>query len=133
MTLSLETALNLVQSAIKAGGDKGTPIAISILDAGARILASARDEKVGFVNLDIAERKARAALNFKAPTHAVLEMIKPDSIALTAVMNEASLCLLPGGFPVVIDGVTVGAIGIAGAHYSQDQVIGEESLSTLNQ
>jgi uncharacterized protein GlcG (DUF336 family) len=130
MTLSLETALSLVKSAIDVGGQKNAPIAVAVVDAGGRVLASARSEQVGFLNLQVAERKASAALNFKAPTHAVLEMHKDDEIALTAVMNETSLCILPGGFPVVIGGATVGAMGIAGGHYSQDQAIGEASLAS---
>jgi glc operon protein GlcG len=131
MTLLLETAFNLVRYAIKAGSEKDVPIAVAVVDVGGRLMAAARSESVGFVNLNVAQRKANTALNFKAPTHAVLEMLKSDSVALAAVMNEATLCLLPGGFPVVIDGVTVGAFGIAGGHYSQDQSLGEESLVSL--
>jgi glc operon protein GlcG len=129
--LSFEIALGLVRSALEVGGKKGVPVAVAVIDIGGRVMASARSEHVGFLNLDVAQRKASAALNFKAPTHAVLEMLKADAIALTAVMSETSLCVLPGGFPLQIDGATVGALGIAGGHYSQDQVIGEESLASL--
>jgi uncharacterized protein GlcG (DUF336 family) len=128
MAFTVNSALDLVQSAIRVGGERGIPVAAAVVDAGGRLLASARSENAGFINLTIAERKAVAAINFKAPTHGVLDMIKADPILLSAVTTEPSLCVLPGGFPIVASGVVVGALGLAGGHYMQDQAVGEEVL-----
>ena len=84
---------------------------------------------VGFVHLEIAEKKAIASVNFGAPTHAVLGMVKGDELLMQSVNAHGSLVLLPGGFDIRADGELVGAIGIAGGHYSQDQAIGETALS----
>ncbi len=106
------------------------PVAVAMVDGGGRLLAAARSEQAGFIHLQVAERKAVTAVNFKMPTHALLEMLKGDPVALTAVMNEPTLCLLPGGFPVPVDGTPVAGLGIAGGHYTQDQAIGEAVLAS---
>lgn len=125
MTLTLQRALDIVHAAIQQGSERGVPVAVAVVDRGGRILASARSEQAGFINLKAAQRKAVASANFGAPSHAVLEMVKSDGVLLDAVMSEEDTLLLPGGFPIVVDGVPVGGFGIAGGHYSQDQAIGE--------
>jgi glc operon protein GlcG len=129
MALTLDKALNLIGAAVKAGESKGVPIAAVVVDSGGRVLASARSEHAGYINLQAAERKAVASANFKAPTHAVLEMVKGDSVLLQAVLRESDILLLPGGFPLVIDGLSVGGLGVAGGHYSQDQAIADQALA----
>jgi glc operon protein GlcG len=131
MTLTVRTALDLIQAAVRAGNEKNVPVAAAIVDTGGRVVAAVRSEQAGFINLDVAQRKATAAANFKAPTHGILEMLRADPVALAAVMSEPTLCLLPGGFPIVIDGALAGGLGIAGGHYTQDQAIGEQALAAL--
>jgi uncharacterized protein GlcG (DUF336 family) len=132
MTLTLDQALTLVRAAIKAGREAAVPLAVAVVDLGGHIVASARSEQAGYIHLKVAERKAAASANFKAPTHGVLEMIKGDAVLLHAVMNEPDLSLLPGGLAIVIGGMPVGGLGIAGGHYSQDQAIGEKALAALS-
>lgn len=131
MLLDLETALRLVHAALEAGRKAGLPIAVVVSDRGGRILASARAADVGHVNLDVAQRKANTAVNFKAPTHALLDALRADSVALAAVTSEPSLCVLPGGAPITLQGELVGGLGVAGAHYSQDREICEAALTAL--
>lgn len=131
MTFKVDSALQLVQAAVRIGSERKMPIAVVVVDGGGRPLASARSEDAGFINLPIAERKAIASVNFRAPTHGVLQMIKEDPLLLGVVTSDASISVLPGGLPIVVGGVLVGAIGIAGGHYSQDQAVGEEVLRTL--
>ncbi|MDE2133824.1 MAG: heme-binding protein [Alphaproteobacteria bacterium] len=131
MALTLDVALALINAAVKAGREQGVPIAVAIVDTGGRIVAAARSEQTGYINLDIAQRKATTSVNFKTSTQAVLEMIKSDSFLLNAVMKEPEITLIPGGLPIVIDGALVGALGIAGGRYSQDHAIGEQVLKSL--
>jgi uncharacterized protein GlcG (DUF336 family) len=38
---------------------------------------------------------------------------------------------LGGGSPIIIDGVIVGAIGVSGGHYKQDEECVKNALSTV--
>jgi glc operon protein GlcG len=129
MSLKADAAVALVQTALRLGAERKMPVAVVVLDAGGRTLAAARSEQAGFINLAVAERKALASVNFKAPTHAVLDMIKSDQLLLNVVGSDAAISILPGGFPIAAGGTVVGALGIAGGHYSQDQALGEEVLT----
>ena len=129
MSLTLDQALKLIDHARGAGAAQGLSVAAAVVDAGGRLIACARGDGVGYVHTAVAERKAATAVNFKAPTHALLEMLKADPVALAAVMSETTLCALPGGFPIVVEGVLIGGFGVAGAHYSQDQAIGERAIA----
>jgi uncharacterized protein GlcG (DUF336 family) len=100
MVLTLDRALEIVHTVVKAGQSKSLPIAVT-------------------------------AVNFGAPTKAVLEMIEGEAFLLAAVMKESELSLISGGFPIRIDGELVGGLGIAGARYTDDHAIGEQVLEGL--
>jgi uncharacterized protein GlcG (DUF336 family) len=89
---------------------------------------------VGYVNLEVARRKAVAALNFGAPTHDVLDYANNDPYLPGAfqAMSE-TLIVLPGGFPITQVVTVLGGLGIAGGHYSQDRQIGEQVIAALAQ
>lgn len=129
MALTLGKALELINAAVRTGGDEGVPVAVAVVDRGGRVVAAARDERSGFINLDVARRKAVASVNFGAPTGAVLDMIKTDALLFSAVTAESELSVLPGGVPIVVDGALIGALGVAGGHYSQDQAIAEKAIA----
>jgi glc operon protein GlcG len=131
MTLTLDTAQKLIKAAFDASAAQNIGVAVVVVDKGGRILASARHETVGFVNLDVAEKKAIASVNFGAPTHVVLDMVKDDDLMTKSVLAQGTLSLLPGGADIRADGELVGAVGVAGGHYTQDQTIAEEALAAL--
>jgi uncharacterized protein GlcG (DUF336 family) len=131
MVLTLDRALEIVHSIVRAGQSKGLPIAVSVVDTGGRVIAAARSERAGYINLEVAQKKAVTAVNFGAPTKAVLEMIEGEAFLLAAVMKESELSLIPGGFPIRIEGELVGGLGIAGARYTDDHAIGQQVLEGL--
>jgi uncharacterized protein GlcG (DUF336 family) len=131
MVLTLDKALQIVHAVLNAAHAKGVPIAVSVVDTGGRVIAAARDERAGYINLTVAEKKAVTAVNFGAPSKAVLDMIQGEAFLLDAVMKESELSLIPGGFPIRLEGQLVGALGIAGARYTDDHAIGEQVLERL--
>jgi glc operon protein GlcG len=131
MTLTLDGALSVIHAAIQAGREQGVPVAAVVVDTGGRLVAAARGDLAGYISLEVAQRKATAAVTFRAPTHDLLEMVKGDAILLASLMKEPELSLLPGGLPIMVDGALLGGLGIAGGHYSQDQAIGQQALAAL--
>jgi uncharacterized protein GlcG (DUF336 family) len=41
------------------------------------------------------------------------------------------MLVVPGGFPMIVDGNCVGGYGIAGGHYSEDEMLGGRALAAL--
>jgi uncharacterized protein GlcG (DUF336 family) len=130
MALKTEKALDLIRAVLHAAREKNVSIAVAVVGPEGRVLAAARSEEGGFINLDIATKKAATAANFKTPTHALMQLVDSDAFLRDAVLSEPDLCILPGGIPLIEHGVLVGALGIAGSHYSEDQAIGEQTLES---
>lgn len=126
--LSVSHALALVQRVLDTAGAQSTPVAVAVVDVGGHVVASARGDGVGFVAADFARRKAVAATSFGAPTHALADTFAQDPKLTAAFTGSPDVSLLPGGFPVIVEGVCIGGVGISGGHYSQDQAVGEKAL-----
>lgn len=127
-TLTVTRALALVQRVLEEAADQSVPVAVVVVDPGGHPLASARSDSVGPVAADFARRKAVASLTFAAPTSALAEQFGQDPLLVNAFTAHPEVLVLPGGFPIVDDGACVGALGIAGGHYRQDQAIGQAAL-----
>ncbi|WP_051233510.1 GlcG/HbpS family heme-binding protein [Pseudonocardia asaccharolytica] len=127
--LTVDLALQLVRSTLEIAAAETTGVAVVVVDSGGRVVSGARADGVGWVNWEVATRKAVAAATLGAPTHAVRAMASEDPVLAAAVDGVEQVLVVPGGFPVRAGDATVGGIGIAGGHYTQDQQIGEKALA----
>lgn len=129
MSLSLEKAQKVAQRALEAAAGQAVNIAAVVLDMGGNVVVAARMDGVGPLNVDVAKRKAYAVVNFGVSTAEMLQMISRDPLVTTALHSEPSIVMLPGGLPIRDGGKVIGAIGIAGGFYPQDQAIGEYAIA----
>ncbi len=127
--LSLDTAQQLVAKAVKLATEANTAVAAVVTDPAGHVIAAARMDGVSSVAMAIATRKAVTATVFKAPVGALIGMISKDELIMRALGAVSELMLLPGATPIVAGGRCLGAIGIAGAHYSQDQEMADQIAS----
>ena len=129
MSVGLEQAQKIVQRALEAAAAQSVRIAAVVLDTGGHVVAAARMDGVGPLNLDVARRKANAVVNLGVSTAEMLQMISRDPLITTVLHSEPSIVMLPGGLPIRNGDALIGALGIAGGFYPQDQAIGEYALS----
>ena len=130
MSVGLDQAQRIVQRALEAAAAQSVRIAAVVLDTGGHVVAAARMDGVGFLNLDVARRKANAVVNLGVSTAEMLQMVSRDPLITTVLHSEPSIVMLPGGLPIRNGEALIGALGIAGGFYPQDQAIGEYALST---
>jgi uncharacterized protein GlcG (DUF336 family) len=45
-------------------------------------------------------------------------------------VHTERLVTFGGGFPIVVDGEVVGAIGVSGGHYTDDMAVADAALSS---
>lgn len=129
MSVSLENAQKIVQRALEAAAAQSVRVAAVVLDTGGHIVAAARMDGVGPLNLDVARRKAYAVVNLGVSTAEMLQMVSRDPLITTVLHSEPSIVMLPGGLPIREGERLVGALGIAGGFYPQDQAIAEYALA----
>ena len=61
------------------------------------------------------------------------DFIKDDPILSGGAPALEDFILLGGGSPIYVDGALVGAIGVAGGHYSKDEACVTAALEALEQ
>jgi uncharacterized protein GlcG (DUF336 family) len=130
-SLSLEDALRLAGETVRIGAENSVHVAVVVADEHGQPIVSLRHPDVALLNLESARRKAVLSASLRMATESVAEMLEQDTRLARAVDNDPAVLALPGGFPVVVDGRRVGALGVAGGHYSQDQHIGTLALQAF--
>ena len=81
----------------------------------------------------MAQDKAYTAVGFGMPTHGWHDFIKDDApLADGAVGGINRLVIFGGGYPITVGDAIVGAIGVSGGHYTQDQEVAEAGLAALS-
>jgi glc operon protein GlcG len=129
---TLAVALRVLALGTERAGELLLRVAIVVVDRGGHDVAVARMDGVGYVNVEVARRKARAANAFGVATHQMSEMLGRDPLLPAALAaTDDHLLVLPGGFPLTEITTPVGGFGIAGGHYEQDREIGEHIVRTL--
>ena len=108
-----------------------TPVAIVILDAGGRLVLAHRMDRASYITTDMGRMKAEVALTLQTPTHVLAQSLEkvPELLDLIAIAFEKA-AVLPGGFPILADGVVIGGLGISGSGGGVvDVAIGEFALA----
>jgi len=127
-SLTLEGARTVAAAAEAEAKRLGAGGAIAVVDEGGHVLCLIRLDGTFAAASDIAAAKARSAALFERPTSVFESAIKNGRLSLVA---NKELMPLEGGVPVIVDGVVVGAVGVAGAMSSaQDDEIARAAAST---
>jgi uncharacterized protein GlcG (DUF336 family) len=121
---------------IAAAEDKarqiGVAMNIAVVDESGILKSFSRMDGAALLSVQIAQDKAYTAVGFGMPTHGWYDFIKDDPpLAAGAAPGIDRLVIFGGGYPITIDGVVVGAIGVSGGHYSQDQEVAEAGLTAI--
>lgn len=106
-------------------------LTVLAVDKGGHLIALYRSDRAPFASIEAARRKAVAAATIQMPTSAAVHMFEGDPLVVTALTASGDMLIVPGGFPLVVDNNCVGGYGIAGGHYSEDQMVGEKALAKL--
>ncbi len=105
-------------------------VVIAVVDDGGHLLSLQRLNNTQSASIEIAIGKARTAAAFRRPSQ-VLEAMIPTRQAFLSVPEE--YVLMEGGVPIVVDGVTLGAVGVSGVQAVQDAQIAAAGVAGLQQ
>jgi glc operon protein GlcG len=110
--LGLEGARHVIAAAAAEARRHRAGGAIAVVDAGGALVALERLDGTFPAAAAIAVGKARTAAIFRKPTRDFEEIIRGGRTPMLALPDFTPL---QGGVPIVIDGHTVGAVGVSGA------------------
>jgi uncharacterized protein GlcG (DUF336 family) len=132
-SVSGDLARRMITAAEERARAMGVAMNIAVVDESGVLKAFSRMDGAALLSVQIAQDKAYTAVGFGMPTHGWFDFIKDDPpLAAGAPSGIDRLVIFGGGYPITIDGAVVGAIGVSGGHYSQDQEVAEAGLAVLS-
>ena len=137
LKLELEEARAMIDAAVRKAQEIGVLETVCIVDDGGYPLSMDRMDGARITGPQIAWNKAFTAAGHKRSTH--LFNTPPNGPALPG--NEAfgiqwsfegKFAVFVGGFPIVVDGMVIGGVGLSGGNGEQDTLCGVAALQALS-
>ena len=129
-SISTEAARRAIEAAEAKAAEIDTPMDIAIVDDSGVLKAFSRMDGAPLLSVEIAQNKAYTAAAFGLATHAWFDFIKGDEPLRLGIVHTERLVTFGGGFPIVVDGEVIGAIGVSGGHYTDDMKVAQAALDS---
>jgi len=131
-SVSLDLSRRLVRAAEAHASTIGIAIAVTVVDESGVMKSFSRMDAAPLVAVGASRKKALTAVGFGISTgRAWHDFIKDDPILLHGAQHLDDFILLGGGLPILVDDSIVGAIGVSGGHYVQDEACAKAALAVL--
>lgn len=131
-SISIHSANKMIEAAHSKAGEIGFAITVTIVDESGIQKAFGRMDNAPLISVKSSLKKALTAVGFGISSgQSWLDFIKEDPILREGAHDFDDFTFLGGGSPIIIEGKLVGAIGISGGHYKQDEECVKAALNTL--
>lgn len=132
-SITTELAHRMIAAAEQKAQEMGHPFVIAIVDESGVLKAFSRMDNAALLSVQIAQDKAYTAAGFGMSTDQWHDFIKDDPpLAAGAPAGIERLVVFGGGYPITVNGLLVGGIGVSGGHYSQDMEVARAGLAALS-
>lgn len=108
----------ILDAADKHAAQNNLAVTIAVCDDGGHVLGLIRRDGCAPVSAYIAQEKARTAAMGKRETQVYEDMINKGRHAFLSAPHIAMM--LEGGVNIVVDGYTIGAVGVSGVKNMED-------------
>ncbi|GAA4837176.1 GlcG/HbpS family heme-binding protein [Garicola koreensis] len=126
-TIAYETAAEAVRLTLSIGAERGLNLCATVVDPGLNLVAFGRADGMTAHSVETSKRKANTAASTRKPSADMPGELAPAMENGTGTL----LTRIPGGVPLVFDGVVVGGLGVAGGPPAQDAEVAAAVLEAL--
>lgn len=127
--LSLADTKVLIDGAKQKCADIGVPMCVAVVDESGNLIAFERMDGAKILSVALSQDKAFTAAVSKRPTHEYNEMCQPGNLVFGIHTSSGGrFSTVGGGFPVVVDDVVVGGIGLSGGAAEQDMEVARAAI-----
>ncbi len=116
-SMSLAAAKEIAAAAEAEARKNNWNVVIVILDDGANLVYLQRMDGTQIGSIEVAQAKAKSAVNFKRPTKVFEDAVVGGRMAILKLPGALPV---EGGIPIMMGDQLVGAIGISGVQSNQD-------------
>lgn len=128
--VSLESVKRMAQAAEAKAEEIKVPIVFAAVDTGGNLMLLHRMEEAFFTSVEIAINKAFTSVALKDSTDTIAPLVQPgESLYGLELSNNCKIVPFGGGFPIVVDGDVVGAVGVSGGSVEEDMAIARAALN----
>jgi len=122
-----EACTKILAAGIAKATEIDVKISLAVVDAGGQLLA--------FLRMDGARMFSGRATIKKAITSASQGLAtgyhsKDDEVSMQIRM-DGDFTNVPGGFPIIVDGLVIGGVGAGGAKREEDVIVAQAALNAL--
>ena len=130
--LDLTNARKLIRGAAAKAKKIGVLMCIAITDEAGNMIAFERMDGAKILSVDLSADKAFTAAISRRPTHEYNELCQPGSLVFGIHTSSGGrFSTVGGGYPVIVRGAVVGAIGLSGGAAEQDMECAEAALKAF--
>ncbi len=132
MNLTLAQAEKIIETAKKKAVELNTKMNISVVDAGANILAFVRMDGAWLGSADISLKKAKTARFFDMNSGDIGGLSQPGGSLYNIEHSNGGLISFPGGVPIKNEkGEIIGAIGVSGSSVENDHAVADAGAKAI--
>ncbi|SOU85914.1 GlcG/HbpS family heme-binding protein [Tenacibaculum dicentrarchi] len=132
MNITLSEAKKVIASATLKAVALNTKMSISVVDAGASLIAFERMDGAFIGPIDIAMKKAKTAALFGKDTSILGELSQPGEPLYNIEHSNNGLITFAGGVPIKNkDGIIIGAIGVSGSTVENDFQVAQAGVNSI--
>jgi uncharacterized protein GlcG (DUF336 family) len=133
-SITATCAQQMITAATQKAEELGLTMVIAILDESAQLKAFHRMDGAALVGITMAQNKAYASATFPwgKSTQDIFNHIEQYGPTMATFPNMPGYSLIPGGFPIKIDGRQIGSIGVSGGNAEQDTQVAEAAFAVIN-
>jgi uncharacterized protein GlcG (DUF336 family) len=131
--LDIDDAHTLIAGARTKSQEIGVPMCIAVTDESGNLMAFERMDGAKTPSIIIAIDKSYTATGIRKGTHELAEASQPGKPVhgiFSAIGGR--MVAIAGGLPVIVEGETIGGIGISSGSPMQDLDVAEAGLQALN-
>lgn len=129
--LNLEVRDRLVKAGICRAQQIGVPMVLALADEGGNLVEMRCMDGALPVSVGLAPNKACTAASVRMPTHELGRLAQPGAPLYGIETNTPNLTLVGGGFPLVVNGAVIGAVGVSGGSVEQDMEVAQAMVAAL--
>lgn len=124
-------AAEVVRAAIAEADSRGILVNVAVVDRAGNLMSFLRMPGAFLHSTALAVDKAYTAASFGFPTDQWPAMLAEDKALWSGLASRPRLVVLGGGFPILIDDICVGGIGVSGGSEAEDCACARAGLAML--
>ena len=126
--LTVEDCQKILAAAEAEARKNRWAVCIAIVDDGGHLLTFQRQDGCAIASVAFAQGKAKSAALRKRPTKSDEDMVNNGR---TSALSMRGITFLEGGVPIVVEGETIGAVGVSGVKSVEDAQVAQAGINAL--